>query len=116
MRLIRHALGVVCALALGAATVAEAAAQRRVAFVVGNAGYEHAGVLANTINDANAVAAMLKRAGFDVVDERRDVGVVEFKRAIREFFVAASNAPSCISQSAVSLQASAPISFVGFAA
>jgi len=92
MRLIRHALGVVCALALGAATVAEAAAQRRVAFVVGNAGYEHAGVLANTINDANAVAAMLKRAGFDVVDERRDVGVVEFKRAIREFFVAASNA------------------------
>ena len=71
---------------------AEAAAERRVALIVGNANYEHAGALSNTINDANAVSAMLTRAGFDVVDERRDVGVVDFKRAIREFFASASTA------------------------
>ena len=70
----------------------QAAAERRVALIVGNANYEHAGVLSNTINDANAVAAMLTRAGFDVVDERRNVGVVEFKRAIREFLASASAA------------------------
>ena len=34
----------------------------------------------------------LTKAGFDVVDERRDVGVVEFKRAVREFLNSAANA------------------------
>ena len=89
---LRHALGLVCALALGPIMVGQAAAERRVALIVGNAKYEHADTLANTLNDANAIAALLTKAGFDVVDERRDVGVVEFKRAIREFLNAASTA------------------------
>src|SRR5271167_1158642 len=63
----------------------EALAERSVALVIGNARYEHAGVLANTINDSRAIAALLSSAGFDFVDERSDLGVVEFKRAIREF-------------------------------
>ena len=67
-------------------------AERRVALVIGNAKYEHADALANTVNDANAIAALLTKAGFDVVDERRDVGVVEFKRAVREFLNSAANA------------------------
>ena len=91
-RLFRLAIGLICALGFGAAAIGQAAAERRVALIVGNANYEHAGVLSNTINDANAVAGMLTRAGFDVVDERRDVGVVEFKRAIREFLASASTA------------------------
>ncbi len=88
---LRHVLIIVCALALGP-IMAGHAAERRVALIVGNARYEHAGTLFNTLNDANAIAALLARAGFDVVDERRDVGVVEFKRAIRDFFGTASTA------------------------
>jgi uncharacterized caspase-like protein/CubicO group peptidase (beta-lactamase class C family) len=42
------------------------AAGSRVALVVGVSKYEHAPALANTINDASAVAAALKRVGFDV--------------------------------------------------
>jgi hypothetical protein len=63
-----------------------------VALVIGNANYEHADKLANTVNDANAIAQLFTRAGFDVVEERRDVGVVEFKRAVRDFLASASNA------------------------
>ncbi len=38
----------------------------RVALVVGVSNYEHAGRLANTLNDANDMAAVLKRLNFDV--------------------------------------------------
>ena len=79
-------------LALAAFAVTDASALRRVALVVGNAKYEHAGVLANTLNDAHAVAALLRRAKFDVVEERDDLGVVEMKRAMRDFAAIASNA------------------------
>jgi hypothetical protein len=67
-------------------------AGRRVALVIGNAKYEHADTLTNTVNDADAITAVLTKAGFDAVDERRNVGVVEFKRAVREFMLSASNA------------------------
>jgi hypothetical protein len=43
-----------------------AMANGRVALVVGVSKYEHAGVLSNTINDANDMTAALKRLGFDV--------------------------------------------------
>jgi uncharacterized caspase-like protein len=77
---------------MGAIWTNSAMAERRVALVIGNSKYEHADMLANTINDANAIAQLFTKAGFDVVDERRDVGVVEFKRAVREFLNAAANA------------------------
>jgi hypothetical protein len=38
----------------------------RVALVVGVSNYDHAGRLANTLNDAKDMAAALKRLGFDV--------------------------------------------------
>ncbi len=69
-----------------------ALAERRVALVVGNANYDRGGVLWNTINDANAIAAVLSNAGFDVVDKRTNLGVVEFKRAVREFVDRSANA------------------------
>lgn len=62
-----------------------AIAGRRVALVIGNSAYRHAGTLPNTLNDARAIAALLKNAGFDVVDLRQDLGVLEFKRTIRGF-------------------------------
>jgi uncharacterized caspase-like protein len=44
-----------------------ALAETRVAFVVGNAAYEHAGALANPVNDATDVATLLEKLNFDVV-------------------------------------------------
>jgi uncharacterized caspase-like protein len=92
IRLLRHAALAVCVLVVATLSSHAAKADRRVALVIGNAKYEHAGTLVNTINDAHAIAALLTKAGFNVVDERRDVGVVEFKRAVREFLNSAANA------------------------
>ncbi|MGO9742770.1 MAG: caspase family protein [Roseiarcus sp.] len=91
-RRLGHGVSILCALLLATLAASQAMAARRVALVVGNGNYEHAATLANPPNDANAIAALLTRAGFEVVDERRDVGVVEFKRAVREFTSAAANA------------------------
>jgi len=44
-----------------------AAAQKRVALVVGNSAYVHAGALANPANDAYDMAAALKDMGFEVI-------------------------------------------------
>jgi len=55
------------AAAAGSAAIPVApGAGRRVALVVGVSKYEHASALANTINDANDMAAALRRLGFDV--------------------------------------------------
>jgi hypothetical protein len=54
-----------CALVLIAA--APALAEKRVALVIGNAAYKHAPGLANPKNDAEAVAAALKRLKFEVI-------------------------------------------------
>ena len=80
------------ALGLTLATQTAALAERRIALVIGNGKYENAGVLTNPANDANAIGALLKKAGFDVVDLRLNLGVVEFKRAVREFVDRAANA------------------------
>ena len=85
---------VLLALAVGFSVFAGSAAlaERRVALVIGNANYDRGGVLWTTINDANAIAAVLSNAGFDVVDKRTNLGVVEFKRAVREFVDRSANA------------------------
>src|SRR5580704_2432135 len=90
--ILRYAACILCALIVAMSSTRAAFAERRVALVIGNAKYEHTEALTNTVNDANAIAAVLTKAGFDVVDERRDVGVVEFKRAVRDFVAAAANA------------------------
>jgi hypothetical protein len=69
-----------------------ALAGRRVALVIGNSAYRNAGVLPNTSNDAKAIAALFTKAGFDFVDLRQDLGVVDFKRAIRGFMSEAGSA------------------------
>jgi len=88
----RHAARALCAFVMAMLASHAALANRRVALIIGNAKYEHADTLANTVNDADAIAALLTRAGFDAVDERRNVGVVEFKRAVREFMLSAASA------------------------
>src|ERR1700749_2785258 len=67
-------------------------ADKRVALVVGNSDYQNAAKLPNPANDASAIADMLKTAGFDVVSLQQNVGNLDFKRAVRRFEEATSNA------------------------
>ena len=90
--LARFAFCLAFALGITLATQSAAFAERRIALVIGNGKYENAGVLANPTNDADAVADLFTKAGFDSVDRRRDLGVVEFKRAVREFVDRAASA------------------------
>src|SRR6202163_3205341 len=60
-------------------------ADKRVALVIGNSAYKNVNRLKNPANDAAAVVAMFKAAGFDSVDLRQDLNVVEMRRALREF-------------------------------
>jgi uncharacterized caspase-like protein len=74
----------VCAAMLLFLTLVEALADGRVALVVGVSNYEHAGRLANTLNDANDMATALKRLGFDVeilLDPNRGA----FETAVRRY-------------------------------
>ena len=60
-----------------------AAADRRVALIIGNSAYQNAPTLANTIADAVGLAQLFRNAGFDTVISRTDLGVVDFKRTVR---------------------------------
>ncbi|MFH0302792.1 caspase family protein [Bradyrhizobium sp. 31Argb] len=60
-------------------------AEKRVALVLSNAAYQNVAPLPNPVNDGALIAAMLKDAGFDVVDFRRDLPAVETRRALRDF-------------------------------
>jgi hypothetical protein len=60
-------------------------AEKRVALVVGNSRYDNAPPLPNPTNDAAALAATLKSAGFDVVESRLDLGSAEMRRVLRDF-------------------------------
>ncbi len=62
-----------------------ALAGKRVALVVGNSSYQNVAHLANPVNDAATLADTLKKANFDLVMPRNDLGAVEFRRALREF-------------------------------
>jgi uncharacterized caspase-like protein len=80
-------VGITLALSAGAAT-----AERRVALIIGNSAYKNAVPLPNPASDAAAVAAMFKKAGFDVVDSKLDLGNTAMRRAVREFTGIARNA------------------------
>jgi uncharacterized caspase-like protein len=64
---------------------APAAAEKRVALVIGNSAYQHAAKLPNPANDAEAVSILLKSAGFEVVETRKDLGINDMRRAVRDF-------------------------------
>jgi uncharacterized caspase-like protein len=69
-----------------------AQAERRVALIIGNSAYRNASPLPNTINDANAIATLFRSVGFEVVSSRNELGVLEFKRAVRDFLITAETA------------------------
>src|SRR5512139_3278178 len=69
-----------------------ASAERRVALIIGNSTYKNVQPLANPAKDAAAVGAMFKKAGFEVVESKLDLGNTAMRRAIREFTGTAKNA------------------------
>lgn len=66
-------------------------AEKRVALVVGNSAYNHAGGLANPKNDATDMTYALKKLGFQVIDGL-DLDKASFDRKVRDFAMALSNA------------------------
>src|SRR5258706_6931556 len=67
-------------------------AEKRVALVLGNSAYQNVAQLPNPVNDGTVIAATLKNAGFDVVDERHDLPAAETRRALRDFAARARDA------------------------
>ena len=61
--------------------------ERRVALVIGNAGYQHVDRLANPGNDAKLIADTLRKSGFTLVGggAQRDLDKAAFDRLVREF-------------------------------
>ena len=62
-----------------------ALADKRVALVIGNSAYQHVPRLANPANDSAAMSETLEKAGFDVVQLKRDLKANELRRALRDF-------------------------------
>jgi hypothetical protein len=58
--------------------------EKRLALVIGNAGYQHSPQLANPINDARSMRDVLQSVGFDVY-EYEDVNQSDLKAAIDKF-------------------------------
>src|SRR4051794_19485103 len=73
-------------------TCGSAQAERRVALVIGNSAYNSVPQLANPVNDATLVGGMFKKAGFDIVDTRLNLSVVDMRKALRDFGVKARDA------------------------
>jgi uncharacterized caspase-like protein len=69
-----------------------AVAEKRVALIVGNSAYGHVPRLPNPANDAEAMSILLKGAGFEVVENRGDLGVNDMRRAVRDFSEKAQDA------------------------
>lgn len=83
---------VTCAVFIVALSLSPAQAEKRIALIIGNSNYKHAGLLANPANDAAAMATLLKAAGFASVDVRRDLGIAEMRKALGDFSEAAQDA------------------------
>ncbi|MBR0973489.1 caspase family protein [Bradyrhizobium japonicum] len=62
-----------------------ALAEKRVALVIGNSAYKNVAKLTNPANDAALVGGMFRKAGFDTVDVKLDLNVVDMRKALREF-------------------------------
>jgi uncharacterized caspase-like protein len=61
--------------------------ERRVALVIGNAGYQHIDRLANPVNDAKLIAVALLRSGFVLVGggAQQDIDKPGFDRLVQQF-------------------------------
>ena len=81
-RSILFGLSVLISLLLGSSVMA--ATERRVALVIGNNDYQSIVKLEKAVNDANAVAAELRKVGFEV-EVLNNVGRKKMILAINDF-------------------------------
>ena len=77
---------------LGLAHADRAFAQKRVALLIGNSAYSAVGKLANPGNDVDAMASLLRGAGFDTVLTGLDLDERGIRRALQSFEDAANGA------------------------
>jgi uncharacterized caspase-like protein len=82
-------------LAALAAAFTPAAAEKRVALVIGNAAYQNAPQLQNPSNDATDIAAKLRGLNFEVI-EGIDLGKRDMERRIRAFAEALDGADAAL--------------------
>ena len=73
-----------------------AMAEKRVALVIGMSKYQQVPRLTNPARDAAAMTDLFKKAGFDVVDSERDLGISDLRRAVREFAETARTADMAV--------------------
>ncbi|MER9436561.1 caspase domain-containing protein [Mesorhizobium sp. M0618] len=75
-------------------TLTAASAERRVALVLGNAQYQHAAPLANSVRDAEAIAERLKKldfdvvSGFDLTKPQTQATIAQFAKRVRRADIA----------------------------
>ncbi len=69
-----------------------ARADKRVALVIGNSGYQNVNKLPNPAKDAAAMAGMLTKIGFDVVNNKEDATITDMRKMVRDFSDQAANA------------------------
>jgi uncharacterized caspase-like protein len=62
-----------------------AMAEKRVALVIGMSKYQQVPRLTNPARDAAAMANLFRKAGFDVVDAKSDLGISGLRHAVRDF-------------------------------
>ncbi|MFZ5690346.1 MAG: caspase family protein [Pseudomonadota bacterium] len=88
----RRLATILCGLSALVLVAGDAHAGKRVALVIGNSSYQNASQLANPGKDATAISEMFRKAGFDTVETKFDLGNLEFKRVARDFTAAARDA------------------------
>jgi len=62
-----------------------ALAEKRIVLVIGNGAYVKVPKLPNPTNDSAAMAGLLRKAGFDVVEEKADPRAEAMRRVLRDF-------------------------------
>jgi len=80
----KRLVAMLCGVAALVAISGPAAAEKRVALVIGNSAYRHTASLKNPSNDATDVAGKLRALGFDVIDGT-DLSKTDMEARIRAF-------------------------------
>ncbi|MHA1164808.1 MAG: caspase family protein, partial [Alphaproteobacteria bacterium] len=80
----RNAILFICFLMFSIGVVRDASA-KRVALVIANSNYEHAGKLSNPSNDAKALAESFRRLDFDTVTLKENLDYRNLRLALKDF-------------------------------
>jgi len=62
-----------------------AVAEKRVALVIGNGTYKAQNLLVNPPNDAHLISKALNKAHFEAVETKTNLGIADFRQALRTF-------------------------------